>query len=186
VAIDSLCISEYSLELGSPAPEAVCSSPGFVAAPEHEETPSTIRTSQVPKAPTDTVSPGIATPEQHHDSKGQPGSSRHSRPDFNIEDLPEPSPAGVSTLLDRATTSDACDVNGTRSTQSNAVIFWTRCNQAGWTEKIFSELVSQLESLGERVHSQEASHQGEKSMIQTGFVEYCEQLVKMKTTLQLN
>ncbi|XP_039511796.1 uncharacterized protein phf11 isoform X2 [Pimephales promelas] len=151
--------SEYSLELGSPAPEAVCSSPGFVAAPEHEETPSTIRTSQVPKAPTDTVSPGIATPEQHHDSKGQPGSSRHSRPDFNIEDLPEPSPAGVSTLLDRATTSDACDVNGTRSTQSNAVIFWTRCNQAGWTEKIFSELVSQLESLGERVHSQEASHQ---------------------------
>ncbi|XP_077072628.1 uncharacterized protein phf11 isoform X4 [Siphateles boraxobius] len=161
--------SEYSLELGSPvsaAPEAVCTSPGLVAAPEHEEAPSTSRTSPVTRAPTtDTVSPGTAdsTPEQHNDSNGpsgQPGSPQHSRSEFIIEELPETSsPAGVSTSLDRATASDACHVNSTGSTQSNAVIFWTRCNQAGWTEEIFSELVSQLESLGERVQSQEASHQ---------------------------
>ncbi|CAM4603148.1 unnamed protein product [Leuciscus chuanchicus] len=161
--------SEYSLELGSPvsaAPEAVCTSPGFVAAPEHEETPSTSRTSPAPRAPTtDTVSPGTtdSTPERHHDSEGpsgQPGSPQHSRPDFNIEEQPEPSsPAGVSTSLDRATASDACDVNSTGNTQSNAVIFWTKCNQAGWTKEIFSALVSQLGSLGERVQSQEASHQ---------------------------
>ncbi|KAK7169142.1 hypothetical protein R3I93_005210 [Phoxinus phoxinus] len=156
--------SEYSLELGSPvsaAPEAVCTSPGFVAAPEHEETPTTSRTSLVPRAPTtDTVSPGTAdsTPERHHDSEcpsRQPRSLQYERPDFNVKELPEPSsPAGLSTSLDRATASD-----GTGSTKSNAVIFWTRCNQAGWTEEIFSDLVSQLGSLGERVQSQEASHQ---------------------------
>lgn len=174
VAIDFLCISEYSLELGSSVsafPEGVCTSPGFVAAPEHMETPS-----PVPRAPTtDTVSPDTAdsTPEHHHDSEGpsgQPGSTQHSKPNFNIEELPEPSsPAGVSTSLDRVTASDACDVNSTGSSQSNAVIFWTRCNQAGWTEEIFSELVSQLGSLGKRVQSQEASHQGE---MLTAFVAY--------------
>ncbi|XP_048049677.1 uncharacterized protein phf11 isoform X2 [Megalobrama amblycephala] len=157
--------SEHSLELGSPvsaAPEAVCTSPGSVAAPEHEETPSTSRTSPAPRAPpTDTVSPG------------QPESPQHSKlmvvttavqtlsaSDFNIKQQSEPSPpAGVSTSPDLAAASDAIDVNSTGDTQSNATIFWTRCNQAGWTKEIFSELVSQLSSLGERVQSQEASHQ---------------------------
>ncbi|XDV30410.1 hypothetical protein PO909_033339 [Leuciscus waleckii] len=188
VLCSEFTISNYSLELGSPvsaAPEAVCTSPGFVAAPEHEETPSTSRTSPAPRAPTtDTVSPGTtdSTPERHHDSEGpsgQPGSPQHSRPDFNIEELPEPSsPAGVSTSLDRATASDACDVNSTGNTQSNAVIFWTKCNQAGWTKEIFSALVSQLGSLGERVQSQEASHQGENSLDSDRF---CGILVKLNS-----
>ncbi|XP_051762127.1 nascent polypeptide-associated complex subunit alpha, muscle-specific form isoform X2 [Ctenopharyngodon idella] len=179
--------SEYSLEPGSPVsadPEAVCLSPGSVSAPEHEdETPSTSRTSLAPRAPpTDTVSPGTveSQPDQHCDSEGllgQPESPQRSSPtvdvpmmvtsavrtlsasDFNIKQQPEPfPPAGVSTSPDRPAASDAFDVNST-GPQSNATIFWTRCNQAGWTKEIFSELVSQLSSLGERVQSQEASHQ---------------------------
>ncbi|XP_067300922.1 uncharacterized protein phf11 [Pseudorasbora parva] len=179
--------SEYSVELGSPvsaAPENACPTPGFVAAPEHEETPSTSRTSPVPRAPTtDPVSLGGAdsTPARHHDSEGpsvQPGSPQHSRPsvdipmmvnstvqtlsasDFKIKQQPEPfPPAGVSTSPNLAAASDVCDVNSTGNSQSNSSIFWTRCNQAGWTKEIFSELASHLSSLGERVQSQEASYQ---------------------------
>ncbi|XP_067264876.1 serine-rich adhesin for platelets isoform X1 [Chanodichthys erythropterus] len=157
--------SEYSLELGSPvsaAPEIVCTSPGSVAAPEHEETPSTSRTSQAPRAPpTDTVSPGQPESPQHSEPKMVTSAVQTlSASDFNIKQQSEPSPpTGVSTSPDRAAASDAFDVNSTGDTQSNATIFWTRCNQAGWTKEIFSELVSQLSSLEERVQSQEASHQ---------------------------
>ncbi|ROI57081.1 PHD finger protein 11 [Anabarilius grahami] len=178
----NLSTTEYSLELDSPvsaAPEAVCTSPGSVTAPEHEETPSTSRTSPAPRAPpTEAVSPGTvdSKPDRHRDSEGQPESPQHSRPmmvtsavqtisasDLNFKQQPEPSPpAGVSTSPDRAPASDAFDVNSTGDTQSNATIFWTRCNQAGWTKEIFSELVSQLSSLGERVQSQEASHQAKR------------------------
>ncbi|KAL1267795.1 hypothetical protein QQF64_033158 [Cirrhinus molitorella] len=54
---------------------------------------------------------------------------------------------------------DASDVGTKVISKSNATIFWTRCNEAGWTKEIFTDLVSQLSSLGERVQSQEASQQ---------------------------
>ncbi|XP_026073814.1 uncharacterized protein LOC113053201 isoform X3 [Carassius auratus] len=138
--------SEYSLEPSSPAgaaPAAVCTSPESVAAPELEETPSTSRTSPPTRAQTtdpfspgttDPISPGTTdpTPNQGHASDG---------------------PAG------RPAAADASDVCTTVKSKSSAAIFWTRCNEAGWTKEVFSELVSQLSSLGERVQSQEASHQ---------------------------
>lgn len=194
MAVDSLCVSETSLEPVSPvnaAPEVVCTSPGSseFAAPELEVTTFTSRSSPVPRTPpTDTVSPGTVDSKSdwHRDSEGpsgQPESPQYSRPAvdgpemvtsavqtlagsrFNIEEPPEPSPPpAVSTSPDWAAASDAFDVNRTGDTQSNATIFWTRCNQAGWTKEIFSELVSQLSSLEQRVQSQEASHQGENSL----------------------
>ncbi|XP_016147793.1 uncharacterized protein [Sinocyclocheilus grahami] len=175
--------SEYSLEPSSPAgaaPAAMCTSPGSVAAPELEETPSTSRTSPPPRA--QTTDP---TPNQDRASDGptgQPGSPPHSSPTVDVlavsisavqtlsllvqashlksEQLPEPSPpAGVSSSPGRPAAADASDVGTTEKSQSSAAIFWTRCNEAGWTKEVFSELVSQLSSLGERVLSQEACHQ---------------------------
>ncbi|KTF83095.1 hypothetical protein cypCar_00014689 [Cyprinus carpio] len=63
--------TEYSLEASSPAgaaPAAMCTSPGSVAAPELEETPSTSRTSPPPRAQTtDPVSPGTTDPTPNQD-----------------------------------------------------------------------------------------------------------------------
>ncbi|XP_016298460.1 uncharacterized protein LOC107655483 isoform X3 [Sinocyclocheilus anshuiensis] len=136
--------SEYSLEPSSPAgaaPAAMYTSPGSIAAPEQEEPPSTSRTSPPPRAQTtDPVLPGTTdpTPNQDRASDG---------------------PTGVSSSPGRPAAADASDVGTTEKSQSSAAIFWTRCNEAGWTKEVFSELVSQLSSLGERVQSQEASHQ---------------------------
>ncbi|TRY97075.1 hypothetical protein DNTS_027271 [Danionella cerebrum] len=55
--------------------------------------------------------------------------------------------------------SDPGDEENNVNFQSSSAVFWARCNQAGWTSGIFSELKSQLSSLGERVESQEASPQ---------------------------
>ncbi|XP_058642542.1 mucin-2 isoform X2 [Onychostoma macrolepis] len=177
--------SEHSLEPSSPvgaAPAAVSTSSGSVTAPEHKETPSTNRTSPPPTAPsTEPVSPGtiysMATLDYFTcDPSGQAGSPQHSSPTvdvpellissvqtisasrFKSEQLPVTPPAGVSSSPGRPTAADASGV-GTTVSSKCATIFWTRCNEAGWTKEIFSELVSQLSSLGERVQSQKASHQ---------------------------
>ncbi|XP_018976019.2 mucin-12-like isoform X2 [Cyprinus carpio] len=187
----SLAESEYSLEASSPAgaaPAAMCTSPGSVAAPELEETPSTSRTSPPPRAQTtDPVSPGTTdpTPNQDQASDGPTGqhvSPSHSSPTVDVpavstsavqthslliqashlksEQLPEPSPlAGVSSSPGRPASAEASDEGTKVKSKSSAAIFWTRCNEAGWTKEVFSKLVSQLSSLGERVQSQEASHQ---------------------------
>ncbi|XP_058642546.1 uncharacterized protein LOC131546721 isoform X2 [Onychostoma macrolepis] len=161
--------SEHSLEPSSPvgaAPAAVSTSSGSVTAPEHKETPSTNRTSPSPTAPsTEPVSPGQAGSPQHSSptvdvpelliSSVQTISASR----FKSEQLPVTPPAGVSSSPGRPTAADASGVGTTVSSKSSATIFWTRCNEAGWTKEIFSELVSQLSSLGERVQSQKASHQ---------------------------
>ncbi|XP_016298487.1 flocculation protein FLO11-like isoform X3 [Sinocyclocheilus anshuiensis] len=175
------------------APAAMYTSPGSIAAPEQEEPPSTSRTSPPPRAQTtDPVLPGTTDPTPNQDRAsdgptGQPGSPPNSSPTVDVpavsisavqtlsllvqashlksEQLPEPSPpAGVSSSPGRPAAADASDVGTTEKSQSSAAIFWTRCNEAGWTKEVFSELVSQLSSLGERVQSQEASHQGENSL----------------------
>ncbi|XP_016365147.1 protein IQ-DOMAIN 14 [Sinocyclocheilus rhinocerous] len=157
--------SEHSLEPSSPAgaaPAAVSTSPGSVTAPEQKETPSTNRTSPPPRAPTtDPVSPGTiySLPTLDYficDHSGQPGSPQHSRPTVDVPAVPS---TGVSSSPGRLAAADASDVGATVKSESSATIFWTRCNEAGWTNEIFSELVSQLSSLGERVQSQKASHQ---------------------------
>ncbi|XP_042587029.1 uncharacterized protein PB18E9.04c-like isoform X3 [Cyprinus carpio] len=128
----SFAESEQSLEPSSPAgaaTTAVSTSPGSVTACEHKQTPSTHRTSPPPRAPT-TDPISPAVP-----------------------------PTGVSSSPSRLAAADASGVGATVKSESSATIFWTRCNEAGWTKAIFSELVSQLSSLGERVQSQEASHQ---------------------------
>uniref|UniRef100_A0A8C1GVX6 PHD finger protein 11 n=1 Tax=Cyprinus carpio TaxID=7962 RepID=A0A8C1GVX6_CYPCA len=140
----SLAESEYSLEASSPAgaaPTAMCTSPGSVAAPELEETPSTSRTSPPPRAQTtDPVSPGTTDPTPNQDQASD-------------------GPTGVSSSPGRPASADASDEGTKVKSKSSAAIFWTRCNEAGWTKEVFSKLVSQLSSLGERVQSQEASHQ---------------------------
>ncbi|XP_016309637.1 uncharacterized protein phf11 isoform X2 [Sinocyclocheilus anshuiensis] len=87
---------------------------------------------------------------------GQPGSPQHSRPTVDVPAVPS---TGVSSSPGRLAAADASDVGATVKSESSATIFWTRCNEAGWTKEIFSELVSQLSSLGERVQSQKDSHQ---------------------------
>ncbi len=187
-----LCVSEHSLEPSSPvggAPASVSTSPGSITAPEHKKTPSRNRTSQPPRAPTtEPVSPGTIyyMPTLDYftcDRSGQGGSPQHSSPSvdvpavfissvqtisascFNSEQLPVAPPlTGVSSLPGHPAAADASDVGTTVKSKSNATIFWTRCNEAGWTKEIFSELLSQLSSLGERVQSQKASHQGENSL----------------------
>ncbi|XP_016383252.1 uncharacterized protein LOC107720137 [Sinocyclocheilus rhinocerous] len=170
------------------APAAMCTSPGSIAAPEQEEPPSTSRTSPPPRAQTtDPVSPGTTDPTPNQDRAsdgptGQLGSPLHSSPTVDVpavsistvqtlsllvqashlksEQLPKPSPpAGVSSSPGRPAAADASDVGTTVKSQSSAALFWTRCNEAGWTKEVFSELESQLSSLGERVQSQVASHQ---------------------------
>ncbi|KAK2904977.1 hypothetical protein Q8A67_006776 [Cirrhinus molitorella] len=179
--------SEYGLEPSSPAgaaPAAMCTSPGSVTVPEHKETPSTSRTSPPPRAATnDPVSQGtiysMCTLDEIFDGpSGQPESPQHSSPTvdvpavstsavqtlstshFKSEQLRVLSPsAGVSSSPGLPAEADASDVGTKVNSESSAAIFWTRCNKAGWTEGIFSDLVSQLSSLGQRVQSQEASQQ---------------------------
>ncbi|XP_016093431.1 uncharacterized protein [Sinocyclocheilus grahami] len=157
--------SEHSLEPSLPAgaaPAAVSTSPGSVTAPEQKETPSTNRTSPPPRAPTtDPVSPGTiySLPTLDYftcDPSGQPGSPQHSRPTVDVPAVPS---TGVSSSPGHLAAADGSDVGATVTSESSATIFWTRCNEAGWTKEIFSELVSQLSSLGERVQSQKANHQ---------------------------
>ncbi|XP_059356770.1 proteoglycan 4, partial [Carassius carassius] len=151
--------SEHSLESSSPAgaaPAAVSTSPGSVT-----ETPSTNRTSPPPRAPTTDPVP-LATiysmPTLDYfpcDPSGQPGSPQHSRPTVDAPAVP---PTGVSPSPSRLAAADASDVGSRVNSESSATIFWTRCNEARWTKEIFSELVSQLSSLEEKVQSQKASH----------------------------
>ncbi|XP_073702271.1 uncharacterized protein [Garra rufa] len=176
--------SEQSLEHLSPAsaaPAAMCTSPGSVTAPEHKETPSTSRTSPPPRtAPTDPVSPdsiySMSTLDYFIDGpSGQPGLPLHSSPTVDVPAVSTSAvqtlsashfkskrlrvlspPAGVSSSPARP---DASDVGTTVNSESSAAIFWARCNDAMWTKEIFSDLLSQLSSLGERVQSQEASQQ---------------------------
>ncbi|XP_072541364.1 uncharacterized protein phf11 [Salminus brasiliensis] len=43
--------------------------------------------------------------------------------------------------------------------ETNATLFWMRCNEVGCTEAIFSELTRQISSLAERVQAQHATQQ---------------------------
>lgn len=44
---------------------------------------------------------------------------------------------------------------------SDAALFWMRCNEVGCTEDIFTDLTRQLSSLAEKVKNQHATQQGE-------------------------
>ncbi|XP_026102337.1 actin cytoskeleton-regulatory complex protein PAN1-like isoform X1 [Carassius auratus] len=146
--------SEHSLESSSPAGAAVSTSPGSVT-----ETPPTNRTPP-PRAPTtDPVPPAAvySMPTLDYfpcDPSGQPGSPQHPRPTVDVPAVP---PTGVSPSPRRLAAADASDVGSTVNSESSATKFWTRCNEAGWTKEIFSELVSRLSSLEEKVQSQKAS-----------------------------
>ncbi|XP_073701167.1 PHD finger protein 11-like [Garra rufa] len=95
--------------------------------------------------------PDLKMPEKR-DSDSSSGSSE-------MEESPVVLDSGVSSSPARPAPADASDVGATVNSGSSAAIFWTRCNEAMWTKEIFSDLVSQLSSLGERVQSQEASQQ---------------------------
>ncbi|XP_051563983.1 uncharacterized protein LOC127446799 isoform X3 [Myxocyprinus asiaticus] len=176
--------SETGLEPSSPSiPAAVCTSPGSVVASKHGEMPPTKITSLESNAPT--TNPHVSgsadpTPHQDHSSdvpSCQPGSPNHSSSiasipaalpsaiqplpasDITTDHLPELShPQGASTPPDCLAAADACSVDAMASSESSATIFWARCNEAGCIKEIFSDILSQLSSLGERVHTQEASH----------------------------
>ncbi|XP_043105306.1 uncharacterized protein LOC122351939 [Puntigrus tetrazona] len=112
------------------------SSPASAAvstSPEQKETASTSRSSPAPRAPTtEPVSPtiySVPAVERFSCDSGRPAAAKASK------------------------------VGTTEKPKSSASVFWTRCNEAGWTKEIFSELESQLSSLGERVQSQKASDQ---------------------------
>ncbi|XP_043105301.1 pleckstrin homology domain-containing family O member 2-like isoform X3 [Puntigrus tetrazona] len=112
------------------------SSPASAAvstSPEQKEAASTSRSSPAPRAPTtEPVSPtiySVPAVERFSCDSGRPAAAKASK------------------------------VGTTEKPKSSASVFWTRCNEAGWTKEIFSELESQLSSLGERVQSQKASDQ---------------------------
>lgn len=118
---------------------------GPSAESEHSLEPS----SPVGAAPASvSTSPGSITAPEH---KKTPSRNRTSQPPR----APTTEPVSPG----RPAAADASDVGTTVKSKSNATIFWTRCNEVGWTKEIFSELLSQLSSLGERVQSQKASHQ---------------------------
>lgn len=149
--------SEISLEScssrnPSPAHESV-------TVPKQEKITPTNRTS-----PAQTVTPQVTAPNQKRVSDGPSVSPQHPSPTAGLrisavctlaqsaikkEQLSDP-PAEVSTS-DSQNTVPNC--------QTRAAKFWTRCNQAGWSEGIFSELMSLLHSLGQRVQSGQASYQ---------------------------
>ncbi|XP_052420947.1 proteoglycan 4 isoform X4 [Carassius gibelio] len=146
--------SEHSLESSSPAGAAVSTSPGSVT-----ETPPTNRTPPHRAPTTDRVPPAAvySMPTLDYfpcDPSGQPGSPHHPRPTVDVPAVP---PTGVSPSPRRLAAADASDVGSTVNSESIATKFWTRCNEAGWTKEIFSELVSRLSSLEEKVQSQKAS-----------------------------
>ncbi|KAL1267797.1 hypothetical protein QQF64_033160 [Cirrhinus molitorella] len=179
--------SENSLEHSSPAgaaPAAMCTSPGSVTTPKNKETPFTSRTSPPPRdANNDPVSQGCiySMPTQDYfidDPSGQLESPQHSSPTVDVPAVSTSAvqtlsashvkskrlrvlspPAVVSSSTGRPAPADSSDVGTKVNSESSAAIFWTRCNEAGWTKEIFSDLVSQLSSLGERVQSQEACQQ---------------------------
>lgn len=167
----------------------MCTSPGSVAPePEPGDTTSTSITAPEPKAPnTDPAFPGSTDhmPLQERSDGGptdQPMSPDHSSP---TSDFPAALPSATQPLsASRVTTdhpgersppeapsasphhpavADASDVEATAGSESSAATFWTRCNEAGCTGDIFSELVSQLNSLEERIQSREATQQGERA-----------------------
>lgn len=74
------------------------------------------------------------------------------------------SPPEAASALPHNPGADASDVDAVVNCESSAATFWARCNEAGCTEEIFSDLVSQLNSMGERIQSQEATQQGERSL----------------------
>ncbi|XP_051998645.1 uncharacterized protein LOC127655077 [Xyrauchen texanus] len=176
--------SETSLEPCSPSvPAAVCTSPGSVVVSKHGEMPPTNITSLESNA--QTTNPHVSgsvdpTPHQDHSSdvpSCQPGSPNHSSSlagipaalpsaiqplpasDVTTDHLPELSPLlGASTPPDCLTAADACSVDAMASTECSATIFWARCNEAGCIKEIFSDFLSQLISLGERVQTKEASY----------------------------
>ncbi|XP_051566196.1 PHD finger protein 11 isoform X2 [Myxocyprinus asiaticus] len=157
---------------------AVCNSPGSVVVSNYGESPPTTINAPEPNAPTTNPKVSVSadpTPCQDHSSDvplSQPGSPNQLSSTAGIPDVqplpasddttdhpPELSPQPVaSTSPDCLAAADACSVDAMASSESSAAIFWARCNEAGCTKEIFSDLVSQLSSLGERVQSQEASH----------------------------
>lgn len=118
---------------------------GLSAESEHSLEPS----SPVGAAPAAvSTSPGSVTAPEHKET-----------PSTNRTSPPPRAPTTEPVSPGRPAAADASDVGTTVKSESSATIFWTRCNEAGWTKEIFSELVSQLSSLGERAQSQKASHQ---------------------------
>ncbi|XP_050974937.1 PHD finger protein 11-like isoform X2 [Labeo rohita] len=95
--------------------------------------------------------PDLKRPERR-DSNSSTGSSQGRESPVVLD-------SGVSTSPGCPVAADASDVSNTMNFQSSAALFWSRCNEVGWTKEIFSDLVSQLNSVGERVQSKEASQQ---------------------------
>lgn len=158
LSICSLCLSENSLDPCSPSRPVtadVCTPPGSVVTePEPEDTTSKNITAPEPKAPnTDQAFPGSAK----HMPQQEPSDSC---PTDHPEDRSPLESASASPY--HSGNSDA-NVDAVMSLEPSAATFWARCNEAGSTEEIFSELVSQLYSLRERIQSREATQQGERA-----------------------
>ncbi|KAI7808828.1 hypothetical protein IRJ41_015399, partial [Triplophysa rosa] len=174
--------SENSLDPCSPSRPVtadVCTSPGSVTPePEPGDTTSTNITASEPKAPnTDPAFPGSADhmPQQERSDSGPTDQLQSPTSDFPealpsaiqplsashiITDHPaERSPPEAASASHHPGTSDANDVDAMMSLESSATTFWAKCNEAGCTEEIFSELVSQLNSIRQRIQSREATQQ---------------------------
>ncbi|XP_052004173.1 mucin-1-like [Xyrauchen texanus] len=166
------------MDSGPSVESAVCNSPGSIIVSNYVESQPTKMTAPEPNAPT--TNPKVSgsaepTPCQDHSSGvplSHPGSPNQLISTAGIPDVqplppsdvttdhpPELTPPPVaSTSPDRIASADACSVDAMASSESSAAMFWDRCNEAGCTKEIFSDLVSQLSSLGESIQSQEASH----------------------------
>ncbi|XP_056321689.1 proteoglycan 4 isoform X3 [Danio aesculapii] len=165
VIVDSGPSLESDISLGSCSPKSPGPAIESDTVPKQEKKTPAKSASPAPKAlTTKTFTPQDPAPNQKCVSDGPSVSPQHSSPTAGLrissvctlarsaikkERLPDP-PTEVGT-------SDS--ENSVPNCPSGAAKFWMRCNQAGWTEGIFSELMSLLCSLGQRVQSEQASDQ---------------------------
>ncbi|XP_056611566.1 histone-lysine N-methyltransferase 2A [Triplophysa dalaica] len=169
--------SENSLDPCSPSRPVtadVRTPPGSVATePEPEDTTSKNITAPEPKAPnTDQAFPGSA---DHMPQQERSDSGPTDQPQSPTSEIPEALPSAIQPLSASHITTDHPDDrsplesasaspyhsgrDAVMNLESSAATFWARCNEAGCTEEIFSELISQLYSLRERIQSREATQQ---------------------------